>query len=192
MAVKYDKRVRVIFAGLGGHGALAFGELLTEAAARSYKYVSFVPNYSPMMRGGESETMIAASQEEIDSPVWREADVIIVTSPTGFRVAEQRVSPGGILIVDDSVVREKAEREDIKVFYIPARRIACETGDPLTANFILMGAYLEATKAFPVEILEETIESTSKGTSRERLLSANKRALHEGINLIANYKEQPL
>jgi len=188
MEVKIDKGFRVIFAGLGGHGALAFGELLTEAAARRYNYVSFVPNYAPMMRGGESEAMVAASKEEIDSPVWLEADVIIVTSPTGFRLAEKRVSPGGILIVDDSVVCEKAEREDIKVFYIPARRIACETGDPLTANFILMGAYLEITKAFPVEILEETIESTSKGTSRERLLSANKRALHEGIRLVASYK----
>ena len=192
MAVKTEKEFRVIFAGLGGHGALAFGELLTEAAARSYKYVSFVPNYSPMMRGGESETMIAASQEEIDSPVWREAEVIIATSPTGFRAAEERVSPGGILIVDDSVIHEKAEREDIKVFYIPARKIACEEGDPLTANFILMGAYLEATKAFPVEVLEETVERTSKGTSREKLLSANKKALHEGIRLIANYTEAAL
>jgi len=185
MEVKIDKGFRVIFAGLGGHGALAFGELLTEAAARMYNSVSFVPNYAPMMRGGESEAMVAASKEEIDSPVWLEADVIIVTSPTGFRLAEKRVSPGGILIVDDSVIHEKAERKDIRVFYVPARKIACEEGDPLTANFILMGAYLEATKTVPVEIMEETIETTSKGTSRERLLSANKRALHEGMRLVA-------
>ena len=189
MASKAENGFRVIFAGLGGHGALAFGDLLTQAAAKNYAYVSFVPNYSPMMRGGESETMIAGSHTEIDSPVWKEAEVIIVTSPTGFRVAEKRVSSGGTLIVDSSVIHEKAERDDIKVFYIPARKIACEEGDALTANFILMGAYLEATKAFPVELLEETVESTSIGTSRERLLSANKKALHEGIRLIAEYKE---
>ncbi len=188
MAAKSDKGFRVIFAGLGGHGALAFGELLTEAAARMYKYVSFVPNYAPMMRGGESESMVAASQEEIVSPVWQEADVIIATSPTGFRIAEKRVRPGGILIIDDSVVHEKAEREDIKVFHIPARRIACEKGTPMIANFLLMGAYLEATKTLPVEIMEEIAEVTSKGTSREKFLSANKKALHEGISLIANYK----
>jgi 2-oxoglutarate ferredoxin oxidoreductase subunit gamma len=189
MEAKKDKQLRVVFAGLGGHGALAFGELLTEALARSYKYVSFVPNYAPMMRGGESESMVAASQEEIDSPIWNEADVIIATSPTGFRIAEKRVAPGGVLIYDDSVIHEKAEREDIRVYHFPARRLACEEGHPLIANFMLMGAYLEATKSISVEIMEETVESTSKGTSRERLLSANKKALHEGISIIANYKE---
>jgi len=189
MAAKKDKKLRVIFAGLGGHGALAFGELLTAVAAKSYNYVSFVPNYSPMMRGGESETMIAASQEEIDSPVWHEADVIVVTSPTGFRAAEVRVAPGGILLVDSSVIHEKAEREDIKVFYLPARQIACEAGNALIANFILMGAYVGATKAFPIELFEEILEKTSKGTPREKLLSSNKNALHEGVRLIANYSE---
>ena len=189
MPDKTDKGFRVIFAGLGGHGALAFGELLTEAAAKRYKHVSFVPNYAPMMRGGESEAMVAASQEEIASPVWLEADVIIVTSPTGFRMAEKRVRPGGILIFDDSVIHDKAERKDIKVFHFPARRIACEEGNPLSANFLLLGACIEATKALPVEVVEETMERTSKGTSRESLLAANKRALHEGVRSIANYKE---
>ncbi|MDY6853086.1 MAG: 2-oxoacid:acceptor oxidoreductase family protein [Thermodesulfobacteriota bacterium] len=189
MEAKKDKELRVIFAGLGGHGALAFGELLTEAASRIYNYVSFVPNYAPMMRGGESESMVGASQEEIDSPVWKEADVIIATSPTGFRIAEQRVAPGGVLIYDDSVIHEKAERKDIRVYHIPARRLACEQGYPLIANFMLMGAYLEATRSIPVEVMEETVETTSKGTSRERLLSANKKALQEGIRLIADYTE---
>ncbi len=189
---KIDKGFRVIFAGLGGHGALVFGELLTEAVARRYNYASFVPNYAPSMRGGESESIVVASNEEIDSPASFEAEAVVATSPSAFRLAEKRVSPGGILIVDDSIICEKAERKDIKVFYIPARKIASEEGNPLISNFILMGAYLEATKTLPVEIVEETLESTSKGTSRERLLSANKRALHEGIRLIANYSQQPL
>ena len=189
MEAKIDKGFRVIFAGLGGHGALAFAELLTEAAAKKYNYVSFVPNYAPNMRGGESESMVVAANEEIDSPLWFEAETVIITSPTAFHLAEKRVSAGGILIVDNSVVHEKAKRKDIKVFYIPARKIASEGGEPLTANFILMGAYLEATKALPIETMEETIEFTSKGTSRERLLAANKRALHEGSRLIASYRE---
>jgi len=75
------------------------------------------------------------------------------------------------------------------IFYLPVRKIAFEAGNALIANFILMGAYAEATKAFPVELFEEVLEKTSKGIVREKLLSANKNALHEGIRLIANYSE---
>jgi hypothetical protein len=50
-------------------------------------------------------------------------------------VAEKKGRPGGILIFDDSVVHDKAERKDIKVFHSPARKIACEEGNPLIANY---------------------------------------------------------
>jgi len=183
-----EKGFRVSFVGLGGHGALTFGQFLAEAAATRYKNVSLFPYYATVMRGGESESTVTASNEEIDSPIAYEMETAIVTSPTMFRVIEKRMKPGGVLLVDDSIVAEKVERNDLKVFYIPASRIAVEkTDEPLVANLVLMGAYLEATKVLPFELVEETMEKSLKGTPRERFLSINKKALSEGREFIRKF-----
>ena len=180
----------VIFAGLGGHGALTFGQFLAEAAATRYKNISLFPYYATVMRGGESESTVTASNEEIDSPIAYEMETAIATSPTMFRVIEKRMKPGGTLLVNSSIIPERVERKDLRVFYIPASRIATEEiGEPLAANLVLMGAYLEATKVLPFELVEGTMEKSLKGTPRERFLPINKKALHEGRKLIANYKE---
>lgn len=183
-----EKVFRVSFVGLGGHGALTFGQFLAEAAATRYKNVSLFPYYASIMRGGESESTVTASNEEIDSPIAYEMETAIVTSPTMFRVIEKRMKSGGVLLVDDSIVAEKVERNDLRVFYIPAARIAVEKIDePLVANLVLMGAYLEATKVLPFELVEETMEKSLKGTPRERFLSINKKALSEGREFIRKF-----
>ena len=176
-----EKGFRVTFAGLGGHGALTFGQFLAEAAATRYKNISLFPYYATTMRGGESESTVTASNEEIDSPIAYDIETAIVTSPTMFRVIEKRMKPGGVLLVDDSIIAEKVERNDLKVFYIPASRIAFEkTDEPLVANLVLMGAYLETAKVLPSELVVETMEKSLKGTPKERLLPINKKALYEG------------
>ncbi|MFH1625613.1 MAG: 2-oxoacid:acceptor oxidoreductase family protein [Pseudomonadota bacterium] len=187
---QYEKGFRVIFAGLGGHGALTFGQFLAEAAATRYKHVSLLPYYATAMRGGESESTVTASNEEVDSPIAYEMEMAIVTSPTMFRVIERRMKPGGILLVDDSVIAEKVEREDLNVFYVPGSRIATqEIGEPLVANLVLMGAYLEATKILPFELVQETMEKSLKGTPKERLLPINEKALHEGRRFLQNLRQ---
>lgn len=184
------KGFQVIFVGLGGHGALTFGQFLAEAATARYSNVSLFPYYATVMRGGESESTVTASNEEIDSPIAYEMEIAIVTSPTMFRVIEKRMKRGGVLLVDDSVISEKVERNDLTAFYIPASRIATEKiGEPLVANLVLMGAYLEITKVLPFELVEETMEKNLKGTPRERLLPINKKALREGREFLQNLQE---
>ena len=185
-----EKSFQVSFVGLGGHGALTFGQFLAEAAATRYMNISLFPYYATIMRGGESESTVTASNEEIDSPIAYEIETAIVTSPTMFRVIEKRMKPGGVLLVDDSIIAEKVERNDLKVFYIPASKIAVEkTDEPLVANLVLMGAYLELTRVIPVELVTETMEKNLKGTPRERFLPINKKALHEGREFLQNLQQ---
>ena len=186
-----EKGFRVIFAGLGGHGALTFGQFLAEAAATKYKYVTLLPYYATTMRGGESESTVTASNEEVDSPIAYDMEMAIVTSPTMFRVIERRMKLGGVLLVDDSIIAEKVERTDLKVFYIPGARIATQViGEPLVANLVLMGAYLEATRILPFELVQDTMERRIKGTPRESLTSINKAALCEGRTFLQNLQQR--
>ncbi len=176
---------QVTIAGLGGQGALLFGRLLAEAALSDYEYVSFFPNYATIMRGGESECTVTLSNEEIDSPAVFEPLSAIVMSAAVFKQFEQRVRPGGMLFLDSSLVPDKVSREDVRAFYIPATKTAVDLGDSRVANLVFLGAYVRASEAVSLEMVERVLEKRLGG--REALLSRNKEALRCGARLVESY-----
>jgi 2-oxoglutarate ferredoxin oxidoreductase subunit gamma len=185
MAKKEANKIDVMVAGMGGQGLLTTGRLLAEAAMSQYKHVLYFPNYGPMMRGGESECTITLSDEEIGSPAIYNPSAAIVMGPEALTQLENRIKPGGFLFVDSSVIPTKVNRKDLKVFYVPATGLAMELGGKQVANLILLGAFIEETKALPLKLVEAAIEKRLKGSRGERLLQLNKKALQEGAKLVA-------
>ena len=181
-------KIELMVSGLGGQGLLTTGRLLAEAAMPQYRHVLFFPNYGPMMRGGESECTIILSDEEIGSPaVYNPASAIIMGS-TALSQLENRLKPGGTIFLDSSIISAKVSREDLKVFYIPATKVAVELGGRQGANLVLLGAYVEAIKAVPLELVEATMVKRLKGSRGQALVPLNKSALREGARIIANYQ----
>jgi len=178
---------QVAVAGVGGQGALLFGRLLAEAGRSRYEHVSYFPHYATIMRGGQSECTVIISHQEISSPITFELQAVIIMHPQFVEQYQNRVQPGGRLFLDSSVVPHKITREDIEVFYIPATKSAIELGDDRVANLVLLGAYLEATKAVPLELVEKALEGRLRGGRGEALLPLNKEALRQGARLITNY-----
>lgn len=183
-----ERKIDLMVAGLGGQGLLTTGWLLAEAAMSKYRHVLYFPNYGPMMRGGESECTIILSDEEIGSPAVFNPTSAIVMGTAAFGQLENRLKPGGTMLVDSSIVSAKVGREDAQAFYIPATKMAIEMGDRRVANLILLGAYLEATRVLPLEDIESQLEKQLTGKRGEALLPLNKQALREGAGLVANYQ----
>jgi 2-oxoglutarate ferredoxin oxidoreductase subunit gamma len=96
---------------------------------------------------------------------------------------ESRVQPGGIMMIDSSLVEEKLTRPDIRAFYIPATKAAADLGSNRVANFIFLGAYLEVSKAVSPEELMDYLEKKVGGGGDRELLDLDKRALDEGARL---------
>ncbi len=140
--------------------------------------------------GEKVSATVTLSHEEIDSPVVREPEAAIVMSAALFKQLEKRVKPGGMLFLDSSVVKDRATRDDLRVFYVPATKAAAELGDSRVANLIFLGAYLEATKTLPLEAIEVVLEKRLAG-AREALLLLNKKALREGARLLSSYEGEP-
>ena len=178
---------QLMVAGLGGQGALFIGRLLAEAALSRYKNVNFFPNYGPAMRLGPSECTVTISDEEITSPITMTPEAAIIMGAAPLASFEARMAPGSMMILDSSLLRTKSKKREVKVFYIPATEAATKLGNMAVANLVLLGAYLEASKAIPLEIVEATLERRMAGTRREDMLSLNKAALREGVRLMAEH-----
>ncbi len=173
----------VILAGAGGGGVKSAGEALASAASLRYKYVTCVPFYSIAKRGGLSESTVIFSDEEIASPLLSQAQTVVLLDSSVLKSMENRVIPGGILLLERDSLKESVQRKDIRVIIVPAVETAFKLGFSLGASFVLIGAYVEVSKALEPELIEREIDRRFVG--KEKAISLNKKAFREGIKLVA-------
>lgn len=175
-------RHEIIIAGFGGQGVMSMGQLIAYAAMLEEKGVTWLPSYGPEQRGGTANVSVIVSDEEVGSPVIAYPTVAIVLNRPSFDKFEANVAPGGVLIINSSLIDKKSKRTDIKIIEVPATEIANELGEPKVANTVILGAFLEVTKAVSPD---SVIESLKKVLSERRqdLIPANKLALEKGAEL---------
>ena len=170
--------------GLGGGGILTAGLLLASAATTKYKNVTWFPSYAISKRGGPVECTVIYSNEEITSPLLSQAEVVIIAESTQFKDFEGRVRPGGMMIIESAGFQAESKKEDFRVINVPAIETSIHiTGTSQGANLVLLGAFVEATRSIPAELVHSELEKTFAG--KGEALKKNLRAFEEGRNVVA-------
>ena len=121
---------RYLFAGFGGQGMLLIGKFVAMACMLEGKHVSWLPSYGPEMRGGTANCSVIVSDDPIGTPMVDKADAVVAMNLPSLLKFENSVKPGGVLVVNSSIIDRKVERDDIKVVYCDANKIAEEVGNP--------------------------------------------------------------
>lgn len=163
----------IICAGFGGQGVLTAGMILINAGMGQDKNVLFYPSYGSEMRGGTANCTVKISDGLIASPVSRQPDILFTMNTPAIDKFEERLKPGGLLLVNSSIVPEdRSYRKDIRVVKVPATDIAAEEQNPKGANLVMLGALAANNDLYSVEYLEEAMvsffEKKGKGKFRER------------------------
>ncbi len=169
----------IIMAGFGGQGVMAMGKILAEAALKEGKNVSWLPSYGPEMRGGTANCNVIISEEPVGAPIVTEATAAIVMNRPSLDKFEKDVVPGGALIINSSLIDQKATRDDIKVYYVPANDIANELGTGKISNMVMLGAYLAISGATKEDTIMEIITEIFSG-KKASVIPLNKEALVRG------------
>ena len=172
-----------IFAGFGGQGMLLIGKFLAMACMLDGKHVSWLPSYGPEMRGGTANCSVIVSDEDVASPMVDMADVIVAMNLPSLDKFENKVRPGGLLIVNSSIIDRKAERTDIDVVYCNAMHIAEEVKNPKGANVAILGALMGKAPVVSVDKMMEAIK-IELGEKKLRFLDGNKAALIAGMESV--------
>ena len=169
-------KMKMFFAGAGGQGALAIGLMIAKAAMEEGKEVTWLPSYGPEMRGGTANCTVVVSDKAISCPLINEADVLVVMNRPSLTKFEDMLSPGGKLFINSSLVSQKAKRDDIEVYEIPANEKAQELGNERASNIVMLSAILRETGVVREETVRTAIEHTFTGR-KEKFLPANLAAL---------------
>ncbi len=174
----------LILAGFGGQGVMFAGQLLAYTAMDEGLEVTWIPSYGPEMRGGTAHCLAVISDRPIASPLMERPTVALVFNNPSFDKYESQVAPGGLLVVNTSLIAHTSQRTDITVLPVPATEIASRLGNPRVTNMILLGAALTARPLFPVAALQRALEKHIPKNHRN-LIPMNIQAIEHGVEAAA-------
>ncbi|HOI43599.1 MAG TPA: 2-oxoacid:acceptor oxidoreductase family protein [Elusimicrobiales bacterium] len=171
--------------GFGGQGVISAGVLLAYTGMSEGKEVSFFPAYGAEMRGGTANCSVVVSSEEVAAPIVSAPDTAIVLNEPSLAKFEPMVKPGGLLIVNTSLINSKPTRKDIKVLNVPCNEIAAQLGNGKVMNMVALGAFAAATGAVSVEAIAKALPKVYKKLKPE-VIELNVQALKKGAGFKLN------
>ena len=177
-------QTEIITAGFGGQGVLFTGQLLTYAAMDEGREVTWIPSYGPEMRGGTANCIVVISDEEIGSPMVSDPQAVIAMNLPSLDKYEGKVRPGGVLVVNESMVDRAVSRQDIKVVMVKANEIAEELGDKRMMNMVLLGALIANLPVIPLQAIEKALAGHLP-ERHHKMLPKNYEALKRGAAHLA-------
>ncbi len=171
----------IILAGFGGQGVLLIGKLLTYAGMKAGLEVTWMPAYGPEMRGGTCNCTVVLSDRQVGSPISSKPHAIIVLNLQSIDKFEPTVRPGGIMVMNTSLINRPAVRTDITVVPAACNQIAQEAGSTKAANMVALGAYIGVSGIFDLDVVKATLAETF--AARPKLIGINQVCLDKGFEI---------
>lgn len=170
----------VIISGFGGQGVMFAGQLLAYAGLREGRQVAWVPSYGPEMRGGTAHAAIIISDEEIGSLIVARPSIAVVLNLPSLERYAPALKPGGILVMNSSLISERADRDDLTQLSVPASDIALSLGNDRLANMVIIGVLLAKNQIVSLDSVTASLQKMLPET-RQRLRDLNEAALRRGV-----------
>ncbi len=177
-------------AGFGGQGVILAAAVIGRAAAiYEGAYAAMTQSFGPEARGGSSSAQVILSTEPILYPYVTQPDVLVVMSQEAFLRFAPQLKPGGILIVEEDLVRIERFPSGIRVYRVPATRLAEELGRKVVLNIVIVGFLGAVTNLCDPEALSQAVAASVPPSLVELNLRAFRKGFDYGAQLIASRAE---
>lgn len=176
---------KIIISGFGGQGVLSLGQFISYSAIAQGLNTSWLPSYGPEMRGGTANCSVIYSDTEIAAPVVDYADVLFAFNEPSLVKFENRVVPGGTIIINSNIVKIDCTRTDVKVIKVPVDEMA-EKINKRGGNIIMLGILLELLGDLTKESAETAIRHVFE--SKPNVIEPNLICLQAGIDFAKTLK----
>jgi 2-oxoglutarate ferredoxin oxidoreductase subunit gamma len=167
------------FAGFGGQGIISLGQIWVYCGMKEGKNVSFFPFYGAEKRGGIARAGVIVSDEEIASPLVTTADSALVMNGDSLSLCEGILKPGGLMLINSSLVKEGPARKDLRVYRIDAQGMAERIGNSRFANMVALGAMAKLTGALSIAEIEPILKNFF-AEDKHRFVPMNVEAIQAG------------
>ncbi len=183
----------IILAGVGGQGILTIATVIGQAAVTSNMYIKQAEVHGMSQRGGDVQSHLRISDEEIFSDLipMGQADLILSVEPMESLRYLPYLNENGWLIANSTPfinIPNYPEKDEvynkIKAYknhvLIDADTMAKEVGSARSMNMVILGASVK-TLGFTLEQIEDAIKVVF-GRKGDAIVEANIKALRTGFD----------
>lgn len=176
--------IAMMLTGIGGQGVQLLATTLAEAATSEGRDVMLLGTYGGVMRGGNTDSTLVIADNPVSSPPMLSKVGVGIAMHHEFWVPlEKKLCPGAVVVVNDTVFVGDITDKDVKIYRIPATKIANDLGSPMCGAMVLLGAYAKLSGIVKLESLI-TAMTASLPSYRQQHIEANTEALTVGFDSV--------
>jgi 2-oxoglutarate ferredoxin oxidoreductase subunit gamma len=153
--------------------------ILLGKAASIYQgaYATMTQNFGPEARGGACSAQLVLSDSPVLYPYVTRPDILVVMSQEAYVRFAPDLKDGGTLIIEQDLVRVSDLNKDIKVYSVPATRIAEELGKRMVLNSVMVGFFTAVTRLLDPEAVSKAVADSVPRS----FLDLNLKAFEKGL-----------
>lgn len=179
-------------AGFGGQGVILSAVVLGKAASiYENGFATMTQNFGPEARGGACSAQLVISDSPVLYPYVTHPDIMVIMSQEAYTRFAQELKPGGLLIIEEDLVRVSNMNRDKQVYSIPATRFAEELGKRMVLNSVMVGFFTAVTKLLGPDAVRKAVADSVPPAFRELNLKAFDKGFEYGGKALASAPARP-
>lgn len=172
--------VEIQIGGFGGQGVILAGMAIGRGLVLyEDHHVSLTQSFGPEARGSACSVQLVVSRQPVLYPYVSRPDILVTMSQEAGRKFLPNLREGGILILEEDLVRpglaEEELQERFRVYRVPATRLAEELGRKFVLNVVMVGFLVGVTRLLrPESVRRSVAELVPPGTQELNLAALDK------------------
>src|SRR5690242_16548451 len=172
-------------AGFGGQGVILSAIIIGKAASiYQGDYATMTQSFGPEARGGACSAQVILSPDPVLYPYVTRPDILVVMSQEAYTRFAPELKDGGILIIEQDLVRLSDIKPGVRVFSVPATRLAEELGKRMVLNSVMVGFFAAVTDLLDTDSLRRAVAESVPEAFRELNVKAFEKGLEYGSSAI--------
>jgi 2-oxoglutarate ferredoxin oxidoreductase subunit gamma len=168
-------------AGFGGQGVILSAVVIGKAGCIYQDgYSTMTQSFGPEARGGACSAQVILSDSPVLYPYVSRPDILIVMSQEAYTLFSPQIKDNGILIIEEDLVRIGELPPGVRVYSIPATRIAEELGKKMVLNIVMVGFFGAVSQVLDPDALRKAVAASVPEAYRELNLKAFDRGFDYG------------
>lgn len=170
-------------AGFGGQGVILSAMIIGKSASIFQEgYATLTQNFGPEARGSACSAQVILSDQPILYPYITRPDLLIVMSQDAFNKFAPEVKDDALVLVEEDLVRVGAMHAGIRVFSVPATRLAEELGKKMVLNIVMVGFFAAVSGLIAPEALRKAVADSVPEAFLDLNLKAFDKGFQYGLN----------
>jgi 2-oxoglutarate ferredoxin oxidoreductase subunit gamma len=168
-------------AGFGGQGVILSAIVIGKAGCIYHNgYSTMTQNFGPEARGGACSAQVILSDKPVLYPYVTQPDILVVMSQEAYTLFNPQINPNGILVIEEDLVRINELPVGVRVYSIPATRIAEELGKKMVLNIVMVGFFAAVSPTVDPDAMRQAVAASVPEAYRELNLKAFDRGFEYG------------